>query len=353
MDPLTQAVLGGALAQAACHRRIGRAALVCGAIGGAFPDVDVFFSSNQWEAWATHRGVTHSLFFPFVAAAPLGLAIVGIERAWRRIRPSERTALPVAGVILATFLGLITHALLDFMTPYGTQLLSPFSNERFAVSGISIIDPIYTLPLLFAVIYGWSRGRPPERIRTVAIAALIFSQLYLGLNLIINWRVEHVARRQLEAEGATQSVVKAYPTIFQGVLRRVVVKEPDTIRVGFYTVLSHQQIRWRSFPRAEHPVQERFLRSDVGQLFQWFSMGNISFIVEDTGGATVLQAWDIRYGLPDHPRKGMWGVQALYDAAGQQLEPPRPIRIDRTSNLGQNLVRLWWGVVGDARGGFH
>ena len=72
-----------------------------------------------------------------------------------------------------------------------------------------------------------------------------------------------------------------------------------------------------------------------------------------TGGATVLQAWDIRYGLPDHPRKGMWGVQALYDAAGQQLEPPRPIRIDRTSNLGQNLVRLWWGVVGDARGGFH
>ena len=49
----------------------------------------------------------------------------------------------------------------------------------------------------------------------------------------------------------------------------------------------------------------------------------------------------------------MWGVEALTDDAGRPLAEPRPIRIDRTSNLGQNLIRLWWGVIGDARGGFH
>ena len=352
MDPLTQAVLGGALAQAVCHKRLGRAAVVCGAIGGAFPDIDVFFSSNQWEAWATHRGVTHSLFFPALAAVPLGLSLWGIARGWRRLRPGAPPP-ALAGMIWATFLGMATHALLDFMTPYGTQLLAPFSDHRFAINAISIIDPIYTLPLLFIVIYGWSRRRDTARVRTASIAALLFAQAYLGLNWAINTHVERVARGQLAAEGITGAVATAYPTIFQGLLRRVVVMQPETIRIGFHTVLNGRPIVWRSFPRAAHPLQQTFLRSDVGRLFQWFSMGNISFVVTPNGGTTSLQAWDIRYGLPDEPQKGMWGVETIYDAAGQPVREPRPIRVDRTSNLAQNLQRLWWGTVGDARGGFH
>lgn len=352
MDPLTQAVLGGAVAQVGGRRKLGRAAVVCGAIGGVFPDVDVFFAANQWEAWAHHRGITHSLFFPFVAAPLLGLALWGIAKGWRRLRPGEPPP-PLTGFIWATFLGMATHALLDFMTPYGTQLLAPLTNHRFAVNGISIIDPIYTLPLLFVVIYGWSRARIPGRARNATIAALVFTQAYLGLNWAINAHVEQVARNQLAAAGVREADVSAYPTIFQGLLRRIVVREPDQIRIGFYTVLNGQPIRWRSYPRLEHPLQQRFLQSDVGQLFSWFSMGYISYIVDQRGSATALQAWDIRYGLPDYPRKGMWGVETIYDAGGTPVADPRPIRIDRTSDLGQNLLRLWWGMVGDARGGFH
>lgn len=352
MDPLTQAVLGGGLAQAVGRHRLGRAAVVCGAVGGAFPDVDVFFAANQWEAWATHRGVTHSLFFPFVCAPLLGLALWGIAKGWRALRPGEPPP-ALTGFIWATFLGMATHALLDFMTPYGTQLLAPFTDHRFAVSAISIIDPVYTLPLLFAVIYGWSRTRDPSRVRNATVAALVFAQVYLGLNWAINTHVERVARAQLAANGVSVAEVSAYPTIFQGLLRRIVVREPQQIRIGFYTVLNGQTINWRSYPRVDHPLQQRFLQSDVGQLFDWFSMGYISYIVDRRGDATALQAWDIRYGLPDYPRKGMWGVEALYDDEGRPLAEPRPIRVDRTSNLGQNLLRLWWGTIGDARGGFH
>ena len=40
----------------------------------------------------------------------------------------------------------LTHPLLDAHTAYGTQLFWPFSDERFAWSIISIIDPLFTLP---------------------------------------------------------------------------------------------------------------------------------------------------------------------------------------------------------------
>ncbi|XQF91744.1 metal-dependent hydrolase (plasmid) [Pseudoalteromonas espejiana] len=34
---------------------------------------------------------------------------------------------------------------------YGTQLLWPFTEYPFAISNMFIVDPLYTLPLLFGV----------------------------------------------------------------------------------------------------------------------------------------------------------------------------------------------------------
>jgi inner membrane protein len=52
---------------------------------------------------------------------------------------------------LATALILITHALLDGMTVYGTQLWLPFYTEAVGLGSVFIIDPLYTLPLLLSL----------------------------------------------------------------------------------------------------------------------------------------------------------------------------------------------------------
>ena len=73
-------------------------------------------------------------------------------------------------------LGYTTHGILDAATSYGTFLLWPFSDERFAFNVISVIDPLFTVPVASLVMVGvlrkdgrWARG------------ALGWAVLYLAL----------------------------------------------------------------------------------------------------------------------------------------------------------------------------
>ena len=43
---------------------------------------------------------------------------------------------------------MLSHPLLDWFTTYGTQLLAPFSRHRFAIDGVGIVDPFYSLTLI-------------------------------------------------------------------------------------------------------------------------------------------------------------------------------------------------------------
>ena len=45
-----------------------------------------------------------------------------------------------------------THGFIDALTSYGTQLFWPFTNERVAWHLISVIDPIFTIPILLLVL---------------------------------------------------------------------------------------------------------------------------------------------------------------------------------------------------------
>ena len=54
-------------------------------------------------------------------------------------------------IYIASFLGYATHGLLDACTSYGTLLFWPFSNERVTWNNISIVDPIFTIPVLILI----------------------------------------------------------------------------------------------------------------------------------------------------------------------------------------------------------
>ncbi|MCM0021204.1 MAG: metal-dependent hydrolase, partial [Tagaea sp.] len=179
MDSLSQAALGAAVGYAVGGKRLGRAALAAGAIAGTIPDLDTFalLPFDAFASWTHHRGISHSLFFGLVAGPALGWAVWRWNRARRPFEPAgEEEAL---GDWMRVFtLGLVTHPLLDWFTIYGTQLLAPFSTARFALPGLGIIDPGYTLPLLIGIACALARPAAAGA-RMAILAAIAASTLYL------------------------------------------------------------------------------------------------------------------------------------------------------------------------------
>lgn len=144
MDFITQNILGAAAGQAALARRLGRKAALLGAAGGAIPDFDFLLRPFADSAFLIefHRHFTHSIFFiplgGVIATLPF-LAVASVRREWK-----------VA--LAAAIIGCATHALLDCCTSYGTMWCWPITSRRIAWDLISIIDPLFTLPLLIGVI---------------------------------------------------------------------------------------------------------------------------------------------------------------------------------------------------------
>jgi inner membrane protein len=216
VDPLSQAVLGAATAQAIVGRRLGRKSWWLGALGGIAPDLDIVIrsASDPLLALEMHRHFTHSLAF-----IPIGGLLVAAPFVWlAREQPREHKLLIAAAVTL----GWATHGLLDAFTSYGTLLWWPFSRERVAFDWISVIDPIYTLILALGVALAWRADKPlPAR------WALALSSAYLVLGGVQHHRA---LLAQAEIADMRQDTIvrgRAQPLLLTNMLWRSIYESHD------------------------------------------------------------------------------------------------------------------------------
>ncbi len=321
MEPLTQALLGASVARVASPE-LGRRALVWGALVGMAPDLDVLLAPlhGGYGELLYHRGTTHSLWFG-PAVGPLVAWLL-----WRWRDPERTTAL--RAWVKVCVLALFTHPLLDLFTPYGTQLLAPFSRARFAVHGVGIIDPFYTGILAFGLLaprgFGFVQAAP----RRVAWA-LALGAIYLMGGVALNELARSDAARAL---GARRAEVRVYPTLLQPLMRRVVARQDGTVWVGWHTTLAMGCPFGERFPEPPSSAEAGELRDTwEGRLMRWFALDDV--VVHTTrlpDGSALVEMEDLRYGMPGQPpSRSMWGVRARYDAAGRRTGPVERFRRPR------------------------
>lgn len=141
MDPLTHGLIGASSAQLfSKNTRTMRAAALTGALAAMAADLDIFIHSTADPLLNVeiHRQFTHSILF-----APLGALVVAALLWWfvrKWLSPRETYLFALAGFI--------TAGIADSFTSYGTQLLWPFLDERFAWSLISVFAPVFSLGIL-------------------------------------------------------------------------------------------------------------------------------------------------------------------------------------------------------------
>jgi inner membrane protein len=299
VDPLTQGALGASLPQSVARRQRSGLAMLCGLAAGMAPDLDVLIRSREDPLLFLeyHRQFTHSLLFIPIGALLVALALwllFGRRRLW-----------PLRELYLYCLLGYATHALLDACTTYGTQLLWPFSDQRFAWNNVSIIDPLLTLPLLALVIAARIRRR-----RRLALAGLLWVVAYLGLGVLARDAAEGVGRELAASRGHVPVRVEAKPSFANLLLWKVVYAHDGT----YYVDAVRLGRAPRVYPGESVPALD--LERDLPWLepgsrqardverFRWFSMGFVALDPEDP-----RRVIDIRYSLLPNEIRPLWGIE--------------------------------------------
>lgn len=334
--------LGAVIGQAIGYRKLGWKAPVYGAIGGLIPDLDVLYTDyfGPYGTWLYHRHITHSIFFPPVVAPLLAWATWAIHK---KQAGHYRTYLWI------WFWSIITHGWLDTLTVYGTMLLSPFSNARFSVPAMSIIDPVYSL-MLFVPIVMMGFARAQQYIPRAAIIALILSSVFIAHGYRQNVKAENIAHEQIAAQNITPVSVTVYTTVFQPYLRRIVVRETidghEWLRVGYVSTINPQPIHWACLKQNGNGFRERILQTEGGRLFDWFADGELSF--EQQGDHIIVM--DARYGTPPDSIFGFWGLEFEVDGDLIATErEPAFVRAPRevTGDAIKGLFRAAYGLPND------
>ena len=141
MDSLTQAALGAAVGHICWQDKLGRKALVAGALLGTLPDLDIliypFLDEVQRLYW--HRGESHSVWFMVLGSIGFG---------WLLTRLSATKQLSMYQAAIGAFFIFGFSIVIDLFTVYGTQLLAPLSRQGFALNNTCTLS-IRCLPFLY------------------------------------------------------------------------------------------------------------------------------------------------------------------------------------------------------------
>lgn len=263
MDSITQAALGAAVGHTVLGRQIGGKALAWGALVATLPDLDVFVPLGDDVAnFIGHRSFSHSLIIQTLAT-PFVTWIIG------RVQSTSRPFL--RGRLALTYLCLITHALLDALTVYGTQLWWPLEVSPTTWSTIFIIDPAYTAPLLIGLAGAliWKRDRG-FRLNTIG---LVLSTAYLLFTVVAKVYVDQITERTLAAQSIQHRSYLSIASPFNTLLWRLVVVDDDGYYEGYYSLFDDSDdITFRRYA-GNHELLDDIQDDDTVQRLQWFTKG--------------------------------------------------------------------------------
>lgn len=330
MDSITQFALGSsvALAMNGRHSRTRSAAwkiVIIGGVVGTLPDLDAFIDfGDAISNMVRHRAETHGLFILTLVSPLLGVLIAkfqGEPGLWRRWT-------------LATWLILITHVGIDYLTIYGTQLLQPFSDRPFGVGSMFVIDPLYTIPLICGVAVT-AIVRSPRRWLWNQIG-LILSSAYIVWGLGVHQHAVIVARQDLPVDVDSSSIlVTAAP--LNTLLWRALVMTPDAYYEGWYSLLDpERKFTWEQFSRDEAVTARYANHPDVLRVAS-FSHGFFSVDERDQR----LYVTDLRLGL-----EPFYSFRFDLGTLGEN-PPSRSVRVGIRPDLTTGVPWLWQRVKGD------
>jgi inner membrane protein len=193
MDNLCHTLVGAAFGEAGLKKRT-RFASATLMIASNLPDVDVLVFATSTPSVAFRRGWTHGP----IAQALLPIVLTALMLAIARALPGRDTAAPAraGGLLLLSYVGVMSHVALDLLNPYGLRILAPFDWRWFYGDALFIIDPWLWLALGIGVWVARRRAAvAPARwgltLGAIYIVAMVVAA-HAARDIVIDaWRNQH------------------------------------------------------------------------------------------------------------------------------------------------------------------
>ena len=309
MDTTTHALAGYMIAKTGIGRDTGKWGTIAGVVAAVLPDADLVLGFLGTEfSLKYHRNLTNSVFL----IIPFSLLL-----AWVFTKISKMRRFWVfffIGVI-----ELLAHTFLDLMTSYGTMILSPFSNYRFALDWVFIVDFFLVFTFLFPLIalHIWKR-----RAQILARVAVVLAAAYIALCAWNHQWSLSLARDYAHQNGLAPVNVASVPqplspfrwgnyiltqrTIYQGFVNLIGSDERDRAQEG--NLVTRFLARYQPISRLEYVESERYDRSpwvekarslDGVETFYWFARFPVARDSGVVNGNRRVEFFDLRFGIID------------------------------------------------------
>lgn len=247
------------------------------------PDGDIFFGNGNPEfSLIYHRGITTSFF----GGIFLALAVAFLFKRAFRETPYIKAAALAYGLVL-------THIWLDLITTYGTQLLAPFSNHRFALNGSFIIDPVFTLTALLLIVAASFMKTKRTAIATVGMAWFF---IYPLTNMGIGTYLESVYAKQLDEKNIQYSNVQVTPDALSPRFWKVITTSGQDYLQDTIDLFSDEKpIPMQRYRRANNGELEKLGEQEsMFATYKWFSKW--PYVTQkETPEGTTLVFGDLRF----------------------------------------------------------
>jgi inner membrane protein len=304
LDSVSHIVIGAAIGEVIVGKKIGRWALLIGAIAKSIPDFDLFYTGlkDPRGYMCVHRGHTHSLIWEALYAIPLAY---GLSFVFKR----KVSFLPFFVLLLACLWG---HSLLDWCTNFGTQLLLPFTNANYSLNNLAIVDLLFTLPMLVMILLA-TFVKPAFRNKLAKIT-MLYCGLYLVGTFINKYQAEQIATASITQNKIHATAHITNPTILNNVLWYVLASNDSTVFIGEFSLLHKaNSITWHSYARNMPLMDSSKSVADIARL-RWH--GGPYTIAEANGD--TLHVYTVKFGRTNMQETGLEKSFEFYYKVYQQ-----------------------------------
>jgi inner membrane protein len=335
MDPVSQGVLGALVPQATKSRTKYSVVGLFGFLAGMAADLDILIrsSADPLLFLEYHRQITHSLVFIPVGGLVTGFFLYFIL--------GKRLNISFMESWLMCSIGYGTHGLLDACTTYGTTIFWPFTDERIALSIISIIDPLFTIPaILFFVLCVVKKSNIFARL------GLLWMVSYLLLGAFNQDTAIKIAYRIALERGHPGVKVEAKPSFANIWVWKTLYEADGRFYVdAVHTGLKRRVFQGQSIAKLNLRVDYPWLDPGSQQFrdirrFQQFSMG---YIAVDPKRKNHIG--DIRFSVLPNEVSALWSIKLNPGAnANQHVEyvTHRDLGINNRKKLLDIILSGWY-----------